>query len=112
MPILFALARLLSILAVVGLVLGAATLPVTAGGGDMASMAISSDMSDCASKSSDCDDMKSCPFMMVCMGQMAQHLSAAVSIAIPLAASLLFALPNDIEGESRAIPPIPRPPSA
>lgn len=112
MRLLAFLSRLLTILAVVGFVMGAATAPVAAGSGGMPSMAMSGDMPDCAEKTGDCDDMKSCPFMVVCVGKLSQSLPAVAPVDAPLAVTLAIVPRNDRVGESRAIPPLPRPPEA
>lgn len=112
MRLLVALTRLLTILAVVGLVMGAATAPVGAGSGGKAAMAMTGDMPDCAGSSADCDDAAACPFMVVCVGKAAQSLPVTAAVQAPLALALVIALRNDPDRASRAIPPLPRPPEA
>lgn len=107
-----ALSRMLTILAVVGLVMGAATAPVGAGSGAMPGMAMSGDMPDCAGKTADCDDTTACPFMVVCVAKLSQTLPSAAPIAAPLALALAVALRDDADRDTRAIPPLPRPPEA
>lgn len=106
------LSRLLTVLAIVGMVMGAATAPVGAGSGDMPPMAMAGDMPDCTEKAGDCGDTKSCPYMVVCAAKLSQNLPAMAPVEVPLALALSIAPHNDRVGESRAIPPLPRPPEA
>lgn len=106
------LSRLLTVLAVVGLVMGAATAPAGAGSRDMPLMAMSGDMQDCAEEAADCGDTKSCPYMVVCAAKLSQNLPVIVPVEMPLALTLSIVPRDDRIGESRAIPPVPRPPEA
>ena len=112
MPLLVALSRLLTVLAVIGLVMGAATAPSAASTERMPAMTMSGDMPDCEGKPTDCDDMKSCPFMVVCVAKLAQVLPTVVAIKAPLSVPVRIGLRNDAEGPTRATPPLPRPPEA
>lgn len=112
MRLLVALSRLLTILAVVGLVMAAATAPVSAGSDGMAAMAMSGDMPDCAEKTGDCDADTPCPFMVACVAKLAPNLPAAVPVGVPLGLALVVPLRDDAPRASRAIPPPPRPPAA
>ena len=112
MRFLVALSRLLTILAVVGLVMGAATAPVSAAVSGAPGMAMSDEMPDCEGKAPDCDDMKSCPFMIVCLAKIAQNVPTLDQLATPLSLALVIASRDDGMGESRAISPLPRPPEA
>lgn len=112
MRFLVALTRLLTILAVVGVVMGAATAPVGAGSGSMPGMPMTSDMPDCSGDSADCDDATSCPYMVACVGKIAQVLPGVAPVEAPLSLTVAVPLRDDRERASRAIPPPPRPPEA
>ena len=112
MRFLVALSRLLTILAVVGLVMGAAIAPFGAGVGGDPGMAMSDEMPDCEGKARDCGDMKSCPFMIVCLAKIAQNVPTLDLLVSPLSLALVIAPREDRMGKSRAIAPLPRPPEA
>lgn len=112
MRIRVALTRLLTILGVVGLVLGPASVPVGGGSAGMPAMAMSGDVPDCAGDMGGCDDTKSCPFVNVCVAKFTQNQSGSASIEMDLTASLRFVPRNDGEGKGRAVLPLLRPPSA
>jgi hypothetical protein len=111
MRLFVALSRLLTILAIAGLVMGAAIAPVTAGVGG-AGIAMSDEMPDCEGKAPDCGDTKSCPLMIVCLAKIAQNVPSLDSLVTPLSLALMIAPRHDRIGESRAIAPLPRPPEA
>src|SRR5829696_109941 len=111
MRFLVALSRLLSILAVVGLVMGASTAPASAGLGGMPGMTMSGEMPDCERKAPDCSD-KTCPFMVVCLAKIAQTFRAIAPLVFPLSLAIVIAPRHDRMGESWAIAPLPRPPEA
>ena len=110
MRFLVALSRLLAILAVVGLVMGAPTAPASAGLGGTPGMAMSGEMADCERKAPDCSD-KTCPFMVGCLAKIAQTVRAIDPLVFPLSLDIVIAPRHDSMGESRAIAPLPRPPA-
>src|SRR5215207_6239976 len=99
MRFLVALSRLLTILAIVGLVMGAATAPVRAVLGGMPGMTMSGEMPDCEGKAPDCDDMKSCPSMIVCLAKVAQNVPAIDPLVCPLYLVIVIAPRHDRIGE-------------
>jgi len=112
MTFLTALSRLLTILAVVGLVMGAANAPFGAGAGGAPGMVTSDEMPDCEGKAPDCGDMKSCPFMVACLAKITQNVPTLDPLVGPLSLALVIAPRQDRIGKSRAIAPLPRPPEA
>lgn len=114
MKLLSALSRLLTMLALVGLVMGAA-VPAMAGpvGGSAAAMAMPDGMPPCDDTDSECGDMmKSCPFQTVCFAKCPQATLAAESIPFPVVANAVDAVRNYPGRRSIAIAPPARPPKA
>ncbi len=114
MKLLSALSRLLTMLAVVGLVIGAA-VPASAipMGGSAVSMAMPDGMPPCDDTESACGDMmKSCPLQTVCAGKSPQATLSAGYVRLPLFANAVDAVRDYFGGRSLAIAPPARPPKA
>ena len=112
MHVFAALARLLTILAVVGVVLGPASVPVNGAVAGMPAMAMSGEVPDCAGDMGGCDDATSCPFVNVCVAKFTQSPSGSAATDLDLTAALRIAPRNDGDSKGRAVPPLLRPPSA
>lgn len=106
------LARLLTILAVVGLVSGAFTAPAAAGLGGVSSIAMSDGMPPCDEGAPDCGDMKSCPFMVVCVAKCPQNVPATAALTTPMAVPAVLIPEQDWRTSGLAVPPPVRPPEA
>ena len=114
MKLLSALSRLLTMLALVGLVIGTA-VPASAGpmGGSAVPMAMSDCMPPCDDTESACGDMmKSCPSQTVCVAKCPQATLATESSSFPLVANVVDAVRDYLGGRSLAIAPPARPPKA
>lgn len=114
MKLLSALSRLLTMLALVGLVIGAA-VPASAVpmGGSAVSMTMPDGMPPCEDASAECSDMmESCPFQTVCVAKCPQATLATESSSFPLVANVVDAVRDYRGGRSLAIAPPARPPKA
>ncbi len=114
MKLLSAFSRLLTMLAIVGLVMSA-DVPATAGPmvGAAVSMAMPDGMPPCEDTESECGDMmKSCPSQTVCVAKCPQATLATESSLFPLVANVVDAVRHYLGGRSLAIAPPARPPKA
>lgn len=112
-----AMSRLLTVLAVVGLVAGAFAAPAKAVPmGGMPATSISVDGMPCCdpaqSAANDCRTMKACPFAAICAAKCPQGLVKADFDHTRLSVETLIPLRNDRQGKSLAAAPLGHPPKA
>lgn len=110
-----AISRLLTVLAVVGLVGGAFVAPAKAG--PMTDVVVTAAMAEgmecCdppASAPSDCRDMKACPFAVLCAVKCPQSLASSASVQIRLAVAAAIPVLDDRPSGEFASPPLGHPP--
>ena len=106
------LARLLTVLAVVGLVSAAFTTPAPAGAVSGIAMAMGDGMPPCEENSPDCGDMKFCPFMVACVAKCPQNVPAIAALTTPMAVPAVLIPEQDWRTSGLAIAPPVRPPEA
>ncbi len=112
MQLLSALSRLLTILSIVGLVIGGAA-PAAAGPMSTLVMTMAEGMPPCDDMAPDCGGMmKSCPFQIVCAAKCPQATLAAATIPFP-SVRRAADMPGDFRGVSSLThAPPARPPKA
>ena len=116
-----AIRRVLSILAVLGLVLAPVTAPAVAGGMDASiAMMATSDDGATANEMPCCppekpvmpDCMKACPLLTLCMAKTLHGVSSAATVMARLGLAEVFRPANDTTPDLLAQGPPPRPPQA
>jgi hypothetical protein len=105
------LRRLLSILAIVGLVVAPLVTPATAGGMTAAGVAAMADMPCCPDEKPAMPDCaKTCPLMAICLAKCFRDLSAGVAVSAPLAIAERIVPSDEAQWDSLSQAPPPRPP--
>lgn len=108
--------RVLSILAVLGLLLAPFATPAMAVITDhqqamSGQEAMQSDMPCCPHEQQKPDCAKKCPLMAICMTQSLQATLFGSSLSFPLRQATLVVLRDDRERDGLLQPPLPRPPN-
>jgi hypothetical protein len=110
-----AIARLLTVLAVVGLIGGAFVAPAKAVP-SMVVTAVMSDGMDCcdppAFAPNDCRDLEACPFAVLCAAKCPQSLASAGSVQIRFTVSAAIPVVDDRPLGDLTSPPLGHPPKA
>ena len=107
------LRRLLSVLAIVGLVVAPLAAPGAASAMARASTAAMADDMPCCphEKPAMPDCAKACPLMAICLAKCFQNIPVAgASLSAPLIVAERIAPANEAQGESLPQAPLPRPP--
>lgn len=105
------LSRLLTILAVVGLVSGAVTAPAAAGLGSSAmSMAMADGMPPCDQNTPDCGAMKACPYVSASFNPTLLGAPTASTVVVLLTSAGVLAPHDDWLKDGLALLPPARPP--